>query len=52
MNWNGFIIIGLLACALTACASYDYEKSELDQKADSCREDPYQDMCQPGYMEP
>ena len=44
-----------LTCALMmlgACANYAPPDGDPQQlKADSCRTDPYQDMCQPGYVE-
>ena len=37
--------------ALTACATLSLDPpSEADQKAASCREDPYQEKCQPGAL--
>ena len=45
------ILIGLFT--LSACSTMgDWRKSDADAKAESCREDPYQDECQPGYVEP
>lgn len=50
-----FAIALLFGSCLSGCSSwtpYDYDDpyNEKREQADSCREDPYQDQCQPGGM--
>lgn len=42
------LVLVLAACSSLTPYDYDDPRNKRQQERDSCREDPYQDQCQPG----